>query len=105
DADLLEQSDGPRTRVGSRQALVASQRLRDLLADGERRVEAPDRLLEHHADAAAADVREGRLVELGEVGTFEHHAPVGDPAALGSDQAEDAEGGDGLAAARLTDEA
>ena len=55
DADHVQQLD--RAPVGRRAvgALVLLQRLGDLPADGEHRIERGHRLLEHHADVAAAD--------------------------------------------------
>jgi hypothetical protein len=55
DADLLEHAQRLATRRSKVLALMQSDRLRDLLADGEHRIERGHRLLEDHGNLRAAD--------------------------------------------------
>ena len=54
DAGLLQQRDGALARLGLGTARMRADGLDDLVADAIERVEAGERVLEHHADALAA---------------------------------------------------
>ena len=54
DARLLQQRDGALARLGLRHVGVRADGLDDLVADAIERIEAGERVLEHHADAPAA---------------------------------------------------
>ena len=56
DAGLLQQHDGALAGLRLRQARMRADRLDDLVADAVERVEAGQRVLEHHADARAAQL-------------------------------------------------
>ena len=86
------------------EALVQAQRLADLAADGEHRVEARHRLLEDHADVVAADGAHRAIVERQEVAALEAGLRRRScPAAPGSRRRIDMRG-DRLAAAALADD-
>ena len=78
DADLLQQRDGSLARLGRRHTLVGADRLHDLIADPIERVEAGQRVLEHHADARPAYL--AHLVRRGIVDALrtEPHLAAGD---------------------------
>ena len=59
DADAAEHVEGPLPRLFLADAGVDAQRLGDLVADGEHRIERAHRLLEDHGNAAAADPAHG----------------------------------------------
>ena len=104
DADLLQQRDGPLARLGLRDRLVRADRLDDLVADPVKRVEAGQRVLEHHADAGAAHL--AHLVGRGVVDALpvEPHLAAGD-ASRRLEQADHGGAGQRLAGARFTDHA
>ncbi len=91
-------------RFLSAAALVQQDRLDDLLADGEHRIERRHRLLEYHGDVAAAN-----LMHLGVAERQQVAAVIADRAALdaahsGRDQPHDGERRHALAAAGFTDD-
>ena len=102
DADEVEQPPRLRQRRGAAGLQVVAQRLGDLEADREHRVEAGERLLEDHAGRAAAQAAHPPLRQL------EHVVPVQhDPAGHGGvarQQAHDRQRGDALAGAGLADQ-
>ena len=100
DPDLIEQLG--RTLVGllAIHPEVHFERLADLPADGEHRVERGHRVLEDHRDLAAADRAQVLVVEREQVAAAEHRRALGDAAVPGEDP-EQRERGDALAAARL----
>ena len=100
--DFLEQGLGARHRGFRRQAQVLDQRLADLLADGEDRVQRRHRVLEHAGDLAPA-----QRLQLGQrrgqhVAALERDRAV----ALGvlGQQVQDGHRRDALARARLADQ-
>jgi len=104
DADQLEQLHRPLLGFPVVHLLVLADRLGDLLAAGEDGVERGHRLLEDHRDVVAAERPHLILGELEEVAALEQD-PAGDVAAVARQQPHDAERGDALATARLTDDA
>jgi hypothetical protein len=80
DADELKQFERARFGLRGRHLQMDEQRLHDLLADREDRVERGHRLLEDHRDVAAADLAHLLGGELEQVATFEQHPPFGHPA-------------------------
>src|SRR5215470_3631674 len=85
------------------EALVQPQRLGDLAADGEHRIEARHRLLEHHADAVAANVPHGALGERQEIDALEPDLTC-DLAGRLRDEPQDGIRRDRLAAATFADD-
>jgi hypothetical protein len=112
DADPLQLLDGLVLRLVGSEVLVEADRLHQLRADGVHRGQGGHRLLEHHADLAAAHRADllslrgqGREVErLAVLLAAPEHAAALDPPGL-VDQSEDRSGGDGLAAPRFADQA
>ena len=90
DLHPVEHLDRALPRVLARHVHVAADGLGDLLADGERRVERANRLLEDHGHAGTADVGQLAFREADEVATLEV-GMAGDAAPLPLDQAEDGE--------------
>src|SRR6185437_6348577 len=84
---------------------MRADRLHDLLADGEHRVERGHRLLEHHGDARAADTLHRALGQAGDRLAREAHTASRHPRGRPWQQAHDREGGHALAAAGLADDA
>src|SRR5262249_57825091 len=78
--------------------------LLDLVPNRVHRIERDHRLLKHEADLAAADRAHVPFVEVEEVAAIELDAPAGNPAGW-QHQPDEGQGGDGLAAAGLADEA
>ena len=76
----------------------------DLVADPHHRVERGHRLLEDHRDAIAADLPHLGLVELEQIGAFEHHGAADDPARRIGHQPHDRQRGHALAAAGFADD-
>ena len=106
DAHALQHPPRLRHRGGLAHALVQHQRLGDLLADAQHRVEAGHRLLEHHRDLGAAQPAHRLLALAGQVAdgalaVAEADRAGLDPAAREVEQAGDGERGDGLAGAAL----
>ncbi len=100
DVHLLEEAHGALVSVCLGEPEVAADRLGDLRADGQRRVERRHRVLEDHRDLLAADVLERLVGHRGQLPVLEadragHHAPGG------LHETHDRERGDGLAAAGL----
>jgi hypothetical protein len=109
DAHQLEHAQrfGPRLRRAL--ALVLADRLGDLVARGEHRVQRGHRLLEDHRDIGAADAAHhpvGRAGQVEQVAAAapERHAAVHDAPAAVLHQAHQRERGDRLARARLADD-
>jgi ABC-type dipeptide/oligopeptide/nickel transport system ATPase subunit len=103
DPDQLEQLD--RMRAGRRVAhvLVDLDRLDELIADLEERMQGRQRVLEDHRDPVAADLLEGVVVHPEEVLPLEAD-PAGDLRVRSPRQPEDRHVRDALARARLTDD-
>jgi hypothetical protein len=68
-------------------------------------IERGHRLLEDHADLAAADLADFRLAGAEQVAPLEMHVAAEDPAGRLREQTDDRHGGDALAAAGLADDA
>ncbi len=102
-ADPREGLAGDLARLGAAGAGVDQHGFGDLIADGPERIERGHRLLEDHADLAAANVAEGRLVEAEQIGAVEADV-AGGRGAVGQ-QAHQGEGGHRLARAALADDA
>src|SRR5690348_15535733 len=79
--------------------------LRDLIADGEHRVERGHRLLEDHGDAVAANAANARVVEPQELLALEVNRAARLDAAGLLDEAEDGKRGHRFSAARFADDA
>jgi hypothetical protein len=81
DAHALEDAQGFGLRLRATQGAVVDERLADLEAEGEHRVEARHRLLEDHRDAVAADLAHLSFTQGQEVAAFQldmtAHAAVG----------------------------
>jgi len=104
DADELEQLDRPLPRLAPVHLQVELERLGDLTADREHRIQARHRVLEDHRDVVAADPADLVVVHLQDVLTVEHDRALHDPARWHRDEPHEREGGDGLAAAGLAHE-
>src|SRR5690606_28887622 len=87
------------------EAHVQDDGLHDLVTHGVDRVEARHRLLEDHGDVVAAYLADLLVVVLGEVVAEEVDLATDDLARWAGHELEDGHRGDGLAAARLTDDA
>ena len=96
---------GPRFRQGFAQtkSAMVDEWLRDLLADRQRRVERCERILEHDAEAAAAQRAQFGLRHREQVAAIEEDAPRGDPR-LRPKQPEHRERDRALARAGLADQ-
>ncbi len=114
--DALARAPGCRTVAASRRRararraaampLVQHDRLDDLLADGEDRVERGHRLLEDHRDLLAADACASRAApSVEQIASLEHDAAADDPARRLASRPQDRQRGDALAAARFADDA
>ena len=93
-------------RASARRAaepLMQGQRLGDLAADREHRVERRHRLLEDHRDVVAADVAHFPFGQVEQIGALEADRAFDDAAWRRGDEAHDRQRGDALAAARFTD--
>ena len=106
DVDAAQHLDRPVHRLAARHALVQRDRLADLAADRQQRVERGHRLLEDHRDLVAADVlhlalrsSSSRLTPSKRIAP-----PTMRPGGFG-DQPQDRQRGDALAAAGLADHA
>ena len=71
DADQPQQLDGARARLRLAHAEMDEQRLHDLQADRQDRIERGHRLLEDHRDVAAADLAHLLVGELEQVAAVE----------------------------------
>ncbi len=103
DPDLLEQRERARPRRLRVDVAVGGDRLRDLVADRERRIERGHRVLEDHADPVAAEPAELLGFESDEVVALEPHRTT-DGGARGQ-EAHRGHRERRLAAPRLADEA
>ena len=74
DPDHAQQLEHPRADRGAAHVAMQAQRLADLEADRKGRVEAGHRLLKDHADAVAAHVAHGALVQRQQVLAVERDA-------------------------------
>ncbi len=79
DADEIEQLDGAFARGRAAEAAMDHERLHDLIAAGEDRIERGHRLLEDHADVVAARGAHLALRGGGEIAPAEQNAARGDP--------------------------
>jgi hypothetical protein len=99
--DQAEQLDRPLAGRGRGQHPVGPDRLDELVADGEHRVQRAHRLLEHHADVAAADRAQLGRGHRVQVAPGQLRAPG--HLRRGREQAEQGHRGDRLAGAGLPD--
>jgi len=104
-SDLGEELDGPSARRPPTEPLVPPERLGDLVADREDRVQGGRRLLEDHRDRGPADALQFPLGQAEEIAPLEQHSAAGDPPRRLRHEAEDRKCGHALAAARLADDA
>ena len=109
DAHALHDAHGLRPRGGAVQVLVQADRLDDLVADREDRIERRHRLLEDHRDVGAAELAQALLALGGEIDDTtrpraQQHRAAGDASAAQFDQPHQRQGGDRLARSRLADE-
>jgi len=86
-------------------ASMPQERLGDLVADGERRVERGHRLLEDHREPGAPQLAQPRRRQPEQILAFEPHLARDDAPGRRRHEAHDAERGDALAAARFADDA
>ena len=100
DAHPPKQLDRRPLGLGRRHGAVVAERLGDLEADGEHRVEAGHRLLEDHRDRVAANCAHPLFGERQEVPALEFDAAL-DPAVRHGHETHDGERGDALAGARI----
>src|SRR6266513_2645980 len=101
DTDFGEQRQGPLPQLLSREAEMRADRLLELLADSEERIERAERILEHDADAPAADGAQRGLRQAVDALAFEPDLARGE-APRGLEQPHDGEAGERLAGARLS---
>ena len=104
DADLFKQRERPFSRRGFRQRRVRADGFDQLLADPVERVEAGERVLEHHADALAADLAHRLGRQIVDPLAAQQHLPARDAAGR-LDQPDHRRAGDRLAGAGLADHA
>ena len=104
DADLLEQT--ARHLEGTRPGLFSMHidRLGDLHADGQRRIERTHRLLKDHRDAIATNLAHLRIRQLEQVLAFEQDLAGHNPTRRVGNQPHQRHGGHALARARLADD-
>ena len=88
---------------GAAEALVQNEQLRDLLADGQHRIEAGHRLLEDHGDVVAPDLLHRLLGKRQQVAPLQRDPPL-DAAGAAGEQAHDRQRGDALARAGFPDD-
>ncbi len=103
DSHGAEELDRLCVRFASRGASVDQQRLGDLIADAEHRVERRHRLLEDQRDLRAAHRLHVAIAERQQIASFEAHATAGDPSRR-LHEAHDRQRGHRFAAARFADE-
>src|ERR671936_2178153 len=103
DPNQAEQVDGTRHGLTIRDVQVLADRLRDLLAASEDRVERGHRLLEDHRDVVATDLTHLVLGQLQYVTAGEVDA-ARDSAAVARQETHDAERSHRLSAPRFTDD-
>ncbi len=104
DADLLQQLDRAALRAARSSAHVQAQRLLELEADGEARVEAGRRLLEDHRHVLADEPAPLARREAEEIVAGEGEALGADSAGIG-DEPHQRQHRDALARARFADDA
>ena len=102
--DVGQQLDRFRGSLLFVHALMDHERLGDLTADGEDRVQARHRLLEDHGDLVAADLVHFVHGQLGQILTVEEDL-AGVNIAVAVEQTENAHGRDALAGAGFADDA
>jgi len=103
DPHLLEQRDRPFQGILGLHVAVRLDRLLDLKAHLEDRIQAAERVLKDHRDVLAANVADLLAAHLQQVIAAEQDLAAHDPARF-VDQAQDGQGGHALAAARLADD-
>jgi hypothetical protein len=104
DAHGFQQSDGTLPRAGAAGAFVHADRLADLIADREQRVQRGHRVLQDHGDALAADAAHLAIGFIEQVVALEHHPPADDPRGR-RQQAQDGQSQRAFAGSRLADDA
>ena len=104
DADLGQCVDRALARFLLAHATMGAQRLGDLLADGEHRIERAHRLLEDHADLPAAHLTHLARADRQQIAALEAHF-TDDAALRARQQAQDRQAGHGLAAPRFAHDA
>ncbi len=104
DAHRLEQLDGSPARLPTSRLPMHHERLGDLVADGEHRVERRSRLLEDERDSGAADRLHLALGGVHQAAALEPDVSAGD-AARRLYEPQDRQRGHRLAAARFADQA
>ena len=105
DADQRQQLDHALARLGLGEAEVGAQRVGDLVAHREHRVQRAHRLLEHHGDAPAAQGAHLGVALVEDVAALEQHAAARDLAGRVGDQAHDRLGRHRLAGTRFAHQA
>ena len=100
DADLLQQLDRPRPRLGGRQRKMGLDGLDELMADRIERIEAGQRVLEDGADAGAAHLAHLLVGQIVDAPALEADFAAGN-AARRFEQADDGSAGQRLAGARF----
>ena len=103
DADQIQQLHGAVRRLLSGDLLLLSDRLHDLLADGDRRVERGERILKHHGAVSAADMPHLPLGTVRDILAADRHAAALDEGIL-RQQVHDRLAQHGLSAAGLADQ-
>ena len=104
DADQLQQLHGAAFRRGMGHAAMLLQPLGELPPDGQHRVQRGHRLLEHHADVAAAHLAHLGFAQAHQVAPGEPDLALRDAAGRVRDQAQNRHGAHGLAGAALADD-
>ena len=105
DVHAAQHVDGTVHGVAARQSLMQRDRLADLPAHREQRIERGHRLLEDHRDVVAADVLHLALGQVEQIGALEADGAVDDAPGRVGDEPQDGQRGDALAAAGLADHA
>ena len=103
--DAAQHLHCPVHRIAPRQSLVQRDRLADLAAHRQQRVERGHRLLEDHRDVVAADALHFAFAELQQIGAFKADCAADDPPRRVGDEAQDGQRGHALAAPGLPDDA
>ena len=109
DADLAQEVDSLRTGLLARGAVMDANRFRDLIADGEHRVQARHRILKDHCDVAAAELGHAILGQVQEVddlavASAEADRTAFNPARRAGEKAHDGKAGHGLPRPGLADD-
>ena len=103
-ADQAEQADRLLPRLAPVHAAVQAERLADLVADREDRIEGGHRLLEDHRDVVAPHRAHVAVVQRGQLAPPQADRSALDAAGRFGQQPHDRQGGDRLAAAGLADQ-